>query len=50
METAALFIVSSVRGAKAGAIMAYGSMNEHTVELACDAIRLLIEADANKQT
>jgi uridine phosphorylase len=48
METAALFIVSSVRGAKAGAIMAYGSMNNHTIELACDAIRLLIEADVNK--
>jgi uridine phosphorylase len=45
METAALFIVSSVRGAKAGAIMAYGSMNDHTIEIACDAIRLLIAAD-----
>ena len=45
METAALFIVSSIRGAKAGAIMAYGSMNDHTIELACDAIRLLIEEE-----
>lgn len=45
METAALFIVSSVRGARAGAIMAYGDMNNHTIELACDALRLLIEKD-----
>lgn len=45
METAALFIVSSIRGAKAGAIMAYGSMNDHTIELACDAIKLLIEEE-----
>ena len=45
METAALFIVSSIRGARAGAIMAYGSMNDHTIELACDAIKLLIERD-----
>ena len=45
METAALFIVSSVRGARAGAIMAYGSMNNHTIELACDAVKILIERD-----
>lgn len=45
METAALFVVSSVRGARAGAIMAYGSMNDHTIELACDAVKLLIEKD-----
>jgi len=48
METAALFIVSAVRGARAGAIMAYGSMNDHTIEIACDAIRTLIEADSKK--
>ena len=45
METAALFIVSSIRGVRAGAIMAYGSMNDHTIELACDAVRILIERD-----
>ena len=45
METAALFIVSSIRGARAGAIMAYGSMNDHTIELACDAVKVLIERD-----
>lgn len=43
METAALFIVSAVRGVRAGAIMAYGSMNDHTIEIACDAIKLMIE-------
>ena len=45
METAALFIVSSIRGARAGAVMAYGNMNNHTIEAACDAIKLLIEKD-----
>lgn len=48
METAALFIVSSIRGAKAGAIMAYESMNDHTIEVACDAIRILIAENQNK--
>lgn len=48
METAGLFIVASIRGAKAGAIMAYENMNNHTIELACDAIRLLIAEDAKK--
>lgn len=48
METAALFVISSVRGARAGAIMAYGSMNDHTIELSCDAIRLLIEDNKKK--
>jgi len=45
METAALFIAASVRGVRAGAVMAYGSMNDHTIELACDAIKLLIEEE-----
>lgn len=49
METAALFVVSSIRGVKAGAIMAYGSMNDHTIELACDAIRIMIEEDKKRQ-
>lgn len=47
METAALFIVSSVRGVRAGAIMAYGEMNQHTIEIACDAVKLLIEGEHN---
>ena len=49
METAALFIVSSVRGARAGAVMAYGDMNEHAIEIACDAIKLLIKEDGKRQ-
>ena len=48
METAALFVVSSIRGARAGAIMAYGSMNDHTIELACDAVKNLIDNDKKK--
>ncbi|MBR5340663.1 MAG: nucleoside phosphorylase [Erysipelotrichaceae bacterium] len=45
METSTLFVVASVRGVKAGAIMAYGSMNDHTIEIACEAIRKLIKKD-----
>ena len=45
METSTLFVVASVRGVKAGAIMAYGSMNDHTIEIACEAIRKLIRKD-----
>ena len=43
METAALFVISAIRGVKAGAIMAYGNMNDHTIEVACDAIKLMIK-------
>lgn len=49
METAALFIVSSIRGVRSGAIMAYGEMNNHTIEIACDAIKLMIEEDKKNQ-
>lgn len=45
METAALFIISSIRGCKAGAIMAYESMKNSTIEIACEAIRTLIQKD-----
>ncbi len=45
METSTLFVVSAIRGVKSGAIMAYGSMNDHTIEIACQAIRNLIKAD-----
>jgi len=47
METSTLFIVSLIRNVRAGAIMAYGSMNAHTLEIACDAIRLLIKERKN---
>lgn len=49
MEAAAIFIVSMIRGARAGAIMAYGEMNNHAIEIACDAIRLLIEEDKKQK-
>lgn len=42
METSTLFIVSQIRGAKAGAIMAYKEMNAHTIEVAIEAIREMI--------
>jgi len=42
METSTLFVVSSIRGVKAGAIMAYGEMNDHTIDIACKAIEELI--------
>ena len=43
MEASTLFIVSQIRGTKAGALMAYGSMNDHTIEIACKAIEYLID-------
>ena len=45
MEASTLFVVSDIRGTRAGAIMAYGSMNDHTIEIACHAIRKLIAQD-----
>ena len=44
MEAAALFVISSIRGKRAGAIMNWGKM-EDTIQIACDAIRLLIQRD-----
>lgn len=43
MEASTLFVVAAIRGAKAGALMAYGEMNDHTIEIACRAISILIE-------
>jgi uridine phosphorylase len=45
METAALFVVSAVRGVRAGAIMAYFEMGEHTINVACEALKTLIAQD-----
>ena len=47
MECAALFVISSIRKCRAGAIMAFTEM-EKSVEVACEAIKILIEQD-NKQ-
>ena len=44
MECAAIFVISSIRGARASAIMNWGNMEE-TIQVACDAVRLLIEED-----
>lgn len=49
METAALFIVCAIRGARAGAIMAYGSMQDSTIEISIEAIRDLIRRDLAKK-
>ena len=47
MECAALFVISSIRGCRAGAIMNWGDMNR-TIQTACDAVRLLIAQDKSK--
>lgn len=47
MECAALFVISSIRGCRAGAIMNWGDMNR-TIQTACDAVRLLIAQDKQK--
>ncbi len=44
MESSALFVVSSIRGVKAGTILAYGSMTNNTIEIACDAVKFLIQS------
>ncbi|MDR1899990.1 MAG: nucleoside phosphorylase [Treponema sp.] len=47
MEAAAIFVISSIRGKRASAIMNWGKM-EDTIQVACDAIRLLIKQDRIK--
>lgn len=44
METAALFIVSSVRGTRAGAVMSFKNMSQ-TIEIACNALKTIIAQD-----
>ncbi|MCR2025006.1 nucleoside phosphorylase [Anaerotruncus colihominis] len=46
MESAAIFVISSIRGCRASSIMAYTEMRK-TVEVACEALRTLIEQDRN---
>ena len=48
MECAGVYIVSQIRGARAGAVMAYESMTNHTMEVAINAIKILIEEDKKK--
>lgn len=47
MECAALFVISSIRRCRAGAIMAFTEM-EKSVETACEAIKILIKEDGKK--
>lgn len=44
MEAAALFVISSIRGVRAGAIMNWKDMDK-TIQTTCDAIRILIKRD-----
>ncbi|MCL1929172.1 MAG: nucleoside phosphorylase [Treponema sp.] len=48
MEAAAIYVISGIRGKRAGSIMAFKEMKD-TVQVACDAVRLLIKADKAKQ-
>lgn len=45
MESAALFVISSIRGVRASSIMNFGDMNS-TIQIACDAVRELIRQDS----
>ena len=47
MESAAIFVISSIRGCRASSIMAYSDMRR-SVEVACEALRILIEQDKQK--
>lgn len=44
MESAALFVISSIRGKRASSIMSFKDM-ESTIQIACDAVRELIRQD-----
>ncbi|HJD46889.1 MAG TPA: nucleoside phosphorylase [Candidatus Mediterraneibacter norfolkensis] len=44
MECAALFVISSIRRKRAAAIMNWGCM-DNTIQVACDAVKLLIQED-----
>ncbi len=47
MESAAIFVISSIRKCRAGSIMSYTDMRK-TVEVACGALRRLISVDGNR--
>jgi Phosphorylase superfamily. len=44
METAALFVISSIRRCRAGAILSFRNI-EQTIKVACEALKKIIEAD-----
>ena len=45
MESAAIFVISSIRGCRAGSILSFKDI-KNTIQVACDAIKLLIEQDS----
>lgn len=47
MECAAIFVICSIRGCRASAIMNWKDMNK-TIQTACDGVRLLIKEDSKK--
>jgi hypothetical protein len=47
MESATIFVISSIRNCRASSIMAYSDMRR-SVEVACEALRILIKEDNNK--
>lgn len=47
MECSAIFVISTIRGKRASAIMNWGDMDE-TIKIACDAVRLLIKRDSEE--
>lgn len=49
MECAALFVISTIRQKRASAIMNWGNMDD-TIQVACDAVRLLIKEDSRKNS
>ncbi|KAF0222983.1 MAG: putative uridine [Erysipelotrichaceae bacterium] len=44
METSAIFVISSIRGARAASIMSFKNMEE-TTQIVCDALKMIIEQD-----
>lgn len=49
MECAILFVVSLIRGKRAGAIMDWGRSMENTIKVAVEALRILIKEDIERK-
>jgi uridine phosphorylase len=45
MEAAAIFVIASIRGCRAGSVLAFNDV-ENTIRVACEAIKLLIKRDS----
>ena len=48
METSALFVIAQIRKVQAGAIMAYEEMNPETIQVAIDAVSILIKQEKDR--